>query len=390
MAHRILAGLLNVMAVVANPAPAATITLVLDDTRNAEPYERVHFATNVDVVSGVYAPDWAGYQRHPMHDDGQHGDGTAGDHVWAARIEVRPDPGQLFEWAIDDDDNAANGWLGPCRSFLVDSAADATVTSESMPEESYKSAAQMAHEYGLDLSTASAPRRLANSDRVLFTVHAPDAAAAYLLGPFNNWGRNKDGVVRNKHTRMFPAGGGVWYRLLRPGGDEVRYKFAFAVPQRGFVWMADPLVDARDSDGNTLIRSSALAELAPPVHGRDEAPKVGWTPFAQSALRQIVGRDGRALVYVRLKDNPRCLAFERTTLLGPECTRLLAGRSVLFLDAADPDSRQVLREMALVRVPALAWTRGDGQWLTLVHTESVDESAVVDWLSKHLTSSATP
>jgi hypothetical protein len=65
-----------------------------------------------------------GWGLVPMWDDGTHGDGTAGDHIWTVKIDSIPADGQ-YEWgAVDVNDQ----WLinGPNRLLVIDAEGNVT------------------------------------------------------------------------------------------------------------------------------------------------------------------------------------------------------------------------------------------------------------------------
>ncbi len=65
-----------------------------------------------------------GWGLVPMWDDGTHGDGTAGDHIWTVKIDSIPADGQ-YEWgAVDVNDQ----WLisGPNMLLIIDAEGNVT------------------------------------------------------------------------------------------------------------------------------------------------------------------------------------------------------------------------------------------------------------------------
>lgn len=344
-------------------AQTATITLRYDDSKNPSPFSQVYYCANVDPQTGAYVPDWGGFLRRPMYDDGQHGDGKAGDRIWGARIAVQPKAGQLFEWAVDDD-NDQESWLGPCPPFLVEKVEEKLAEGRSMPEEAFMAPAEIARKYSISLSQAAPPRRIPGSDKVLLVHQAPDAKRVYLAGDFNNWGSNDNGRIRDLRTTMYPSGEGTWFRLITPRGEQFAYKFVEENAAGEFHWTSDPKAENQDESGNTVIKIEELAEIASTTAGNKGTSRGGisWKPFSARALDEQLQEAGRVLVYVRMDGNTRCREFEQQTLLSPEVASLLEGTTVFFADASKADHMETIREMGVIKVPTIAQKRRGEGW----------------------------
>jgi len=84
---------------------------------------------------------------------------------------------------------------------------------------------------------------------VLFQLHAPDAFIVYLAGDFNDWAKNRDGLVSDpKFAMQGPNSDGVWRAEveLPPG----RHAYQFVID--GDKWITDPNADERDADGRSV------------------------------------------------------------------------------------------------------------------------------------------
>lgn len=114
-------------------AQGAAITLVYDNSASAAPYERMYLAGNWNKTTGVYDAGWQGFSRVPMFDDGQHGDGAAGDRVWGYVATIQPN-GSAFQWAVDCDPCGDNGWLGTGPNFNVTNSTSQVIEFFTLPE----------------------------------------------------------------------------------------------------------------------------------------------------------------------------------------------------------------------------------------------------------------
>jgi 1,4-alpha-glucan branching enzyme len=92
------------------------------------------------------------------------------------------------------------------------------------------------------------PQRTENG--VTFQCYAPGAHLVYLVGDFNEWGRNRDGLVFDPKLAMNgPDTDGVWRAdiELKPG----QHAYQFAID--GDHWIADPNVEERDDKGHSVV-----------------------------------------------------------------------------------------------------------------------------------------
>jgi 1,4-alpha-glucan branching enzyme len=85
---------------------------------------------------------------------------------------------------------------------------------------------------------------------VLFQFYAPEAHVVYLAGDFNDWGRNRDGLVFNPQFAMRgPDSNGVWRAEIElPQG---RHAYQFVVD--GDQWQVDPNADETDNDKHSVV-----------------------------------------------------------------------------------------------------------------------------------------
>jgi 1,4-alpha-glucan branching enzyme len=85
---------------------------------------------------------------------------------------------------------------------------------------------------------------------VLFQFYAPDAFVVSLAGDFNDWGKNRDGLVSDPQFAMTgPDSNGVW-RVgveLKPG----RHLYQFVID--GDRWTADPNADENDKENHSVL-----------------------------------------------------------------------------------------------------------------------------------------
>lgn len=83
---------------------------------------------------------------------------------------------------------------------------------------------------------------------VLFQYYATDAHLVYLAGNFNDWGKNRDGLVFDPQYAM-SLSSGVWSAtmVLEPG----RHAYQFVVD--GDRWVADPNASDKDGEGHSIV-----------------------------------------------------------------------------------------------------------------------------------------
>ncbi len=85
---------------------------------------------------------------------------------------------------------------------------------------------------------------------VVFRVCAPGAHIVSVAGDFNEWGKNRDGLVFDPQFAMTgPDSNGVW-RVdveLKPG----RYVYQFVVD--GDQWKTDPNADENDNENHSVV-----------------------------------------------------------------------------------------------------------------------------------------
>ncbi len=272
------------MALFTSVMATAPVTLIYDESSNPAPSGEIYYACNWNPETGQPDSGWGGYVRRPMYDDGQHGDGESGDGIWGVITEIAPDPTHKFEWAVDQDADSTNGWLGTGSSFRVASGEPLVVSFEEAPPEARLSRELLEAEYGLTLSSGQAPQVVDGGAMFAFTVEAPDAEMVYLAGSFNGWGENREGIVTNPRFRMYPLDNGVWLRMLELPHGLIRYKFVMRTAEGEYEWLPDPRVEERDPDGNSILelRSLMPEKYRASIPGRPlQKPKVVEREFVE-------------------------------------------------------------------------------------------------------------
>ncbi|MCB2156836.1 hypothetical protein KQI84_18310 [bacterium] len=265
---------LGLFMLLGTAASAASVTLVYDDTFREQPLDRVYYAANFDPETGRFASGWNDYKRYPLYDDGTHGDATAGDHVWSIAVNLPMGKGHLYEWACDTNADPGDGWVGPGKSFKIESPGEQTIYFAPVLEEAGMTPQEFATKYNISLNTAAAPQPIDDGKAFLFTYHKPDAERVFLAGSFNSWGNNRDGVVDDPAFRMFPGPNDVWYRKIDLSPGVIRYKFVAEDSSGDAEWFADPSVNTRDVDENTVLdlRSLLPDRYVRTVPGRELNP----------------------------------------------------------------------------------------------------------------------
>lgn len=93
-------------------------------------------------------------------------------------------------------------------------------------------------------------RPRAGTDGVLFRVFAPDAHIVYLAGTFNNWARNREGLVSDPRFAMRgPDGDGTWTATVRLPPGSHAYQFVVD----GDRWIRDPNEPQADAQGHSVV-----------------------------------------------------------------------------------------------------------------------------------------
>lgn len=385
---------LSAAILLAGGASAQTeVTLLYDDRGNPVPFKQVYCVISFNPLTGDVSQDWNKFARWPMFDDGKNGDRAPGDGIWGFKAKATPVPGQRFYWATDNTTSDADGWLGEHTWFEVPDGTPITVTGWSMPEESRMTAAEFAAKYAVDLTNAGPPVLLGDGKRVLFRHSArPDARRVFIAGDFNNWGSAQDSRITDGRCVMYQARPGLWYRSVPIDASWAQYKFVEENPDGGFVWLTDPAVPPMDPAGNSLIEKAALRRAASPASSpaappiptpapAAQAPE--WKAYTDSDLAALRSSKGRALVYFRVPESPRCKEFEQAVLLSADMARLLSGHTVLHLDISSGSGADTIRAAGIRSVPAVAWQRPDGTWDSYYPRTAADDGMARELLQRY-------
>jgi 1,4-alpha-glucan branching enzyme len=88
------------------------------------------------------------------------------------------------------------------------------------------------------------------SHGVLLACYAPKAHVVYLAGDFNDWGRNRDGLVFDPQFVMRgPEGDGVWHAEVELKRGRHLYQFVID----GDHWVADPNGEGTDKENHSVV-----------------------------------------------------------------------------------------------------------------------------------------
>lgn len=154
--------------------------------------------------------------------------------IW--RKTVKLDPGVYrFKFNLNGE---ASGWFAPDSIDELDADKNAIIHIDASGDVVVRSA----H------NPKWRPQQTENG--VNFQCYAPDAFIVYLVGDFNDWGHNRDGLVFDpKFAMNGPDKDGVWRAEieLKPG----RHAYQFVVD--GDHWTADPNSEDRDGEGHSLL-----------------------------------------------------------------------------------------------------------------------------------------
>ena len=159
---------------------------------------------------------------------------TESNGVW--RKVVKLDAGtHRFKFNIDGE---ATGWFAPDSVNERDAEGNAIIRVKPDGAVVNRSAR----------NSAWKPTRTQRGELLQF--YAPDAHIVYLAGDFNEWGRNRDGLVFDPQFAMHgPDSNGVWrLEVELPAG---RHLYQFVVD--GDQWKSDPNADERDSEGHSVL-----------------------------------------------------------------------------------------------------------------------------------------
>jgi 1,4-alpha-glucan branching enzyme len=132
----------------------------------------------------------------------------------------------------------ASGWFAPESIDEVDGDKNAVIHVDAAGEVVIRSAHNPKWQ----------PQR--TEQGVILQCYAPDAHLVYLVGDFNEWGHNRDGLVFDpKFAMTGPNSDGVWLANIKLKPGQHAYQFVID----GDRWIADPNDGATDSDGHSTL-----------------------------------------------------------------------------------------------------------------------------------------
>ncbi|MCB2154925.1 hypothetical protein KQI84_08555 [bacterium] len=109
---------------------------------------------------------------------------------------------------------------------------------------------------------------------VEFAIKAPGAPGAYVVGTFNDWGSNEDGVIRNEEFAMGnPDNAGVFRKTLSlaPGV----YHFRYVLKDQWTEWISLPATQTPiDRDGNSILVVNPDGTCVPAAHPYVFPPRI--------------------------------------------------------------------------------------------------------------------
>jgi len=154
--------------------------------------------------------------------------------VW--RKTVRLDPGaHRFKFNLDGE---ASGWFAPDSIDELDGDKNAIIHVEASGD--------------VVVRSAHNPRWRPQSteDGVRFQCYAPDAHVVYLVGEFNEWGHNRDGLVYDPKLVMSgPGTDGVWWATVKLKAGRHAYQFVVDGDQ----WNTDPNAPEKDGENHSVV-----------------------------------------------------------------------------------------------------------------------------------------
>jgi len=361
----------------------AEITIEYDDSKSPSRYSHVYHCGQWNPITGDFVDDWMNFDRRPMRDDGLQGDVRSGDGIWTAIVRLKVNPGQVYYWGCDTDTDPDNGWLGPNGAISVESSAPQRILARSMPDEAYETAEALGQRMGFDPGILTTPRLVGNGERVLFTYGAPTAKRVYLATQINNWANNQQGKVTDPRALMFYGSNGIYFRTLPADQDVIRYKFVVESHEGTFEWVADTRAARSDDDGNSVVlvkelRDAAAATVASPIAGEP----IRWEVVGPARAADLRMANRPVLFYVRLTGNARCDAFEKRYLSDQGIWESFRGTKGYILDATSPEMRQVLQNIAVARVPTIAYCAPSGACEQFIWTESRSDDELRAFLQR--------
>lgn len=143
--------------------------------------------------------------------------------------------------------------LVPSFFAVVAMAAVASAGADAPAPESTMTPEQLVARWGNDIVRAGRPMPLDDGALWAFRVHARDARMAFLAASFNNWASNVGGRIDDPRHAMRPVGDGVWLKIVEAPLGTIRYKYVLRDNNDDYLWIADPAVDGRDPDNNTVL-----------------------------------------------------------------------------------------------------------------------------------------
>ena len=138
--------------------------------------------------------------------------------VWKKRVELEPGT-YRFKFNVNGE---PDGWFAPEAQRDADGNAIFRVHPDGR----------------IEICRRISPRQ--TKQGVLFQLCAPEAHIVYLAGKFNDWGKNRDGLVFDPHVAMTHSNG-IWVATipLPPG----RHEYQFVID--GDRWTAKEIFEVR-------------------------------------------------------------------------------------------------------------------------------------------------
>jgi 1,4-alpha-glucan branching enzyme len=154
--------------------------------------------------------------------------------VWHKTVKL--DPGVYrFKFNLNGE---ASGWFAPDSIDELDADKNAIIHVDTHGDAVVRSA----HNPGW--------RPQHTEHGVIFQCYAPEAHLVYLVGDFNEWGHNRDGLVFDpKFAMNGPDTDGVWRATIELKPEQHAYQFVID----GDHWIADPNAEESDDNGHSTL-----------------------------------------------------------------------------------------------------------------------------------------
>lgn len=131
--------------------------------------------------------------------------------------------------------------------------------------------------------------------------------------------------------------------------------------------------------GNLTANPIPTPTRRPPNAAGARPQSIQWHPYSPLRAQEILNRESEVVIYARSENVPRCGEFERMYLLHPDAVKAIGPRTILFLNVNQNESKDFVRSLGIVRVPALIVYEKDMPRRELFYDNNVTPQAIYEF-----------